>query len=105
MNPKNSEAMLIKADAKYHLGHFEIALICYHKGKLLARGKMLESFRHGVRRTEEAISEYFETRAEVLFNYPNPAFFEKNILFESYSNLKKYTLSKCEQDSSDIPDN
>ena len=85
---RNPEALLIKAEAKYYLGNFENALICYHRGKRAARKNMKEAFRQGVRRTEEAISEYLNKKVEKLFLYPSPAFFDKNILFESYSNLK-----------------
>ena len=90
IEPKHAEALLIKAEGKYHIGNFENALVCYHRGKFVARKNMLASFVHGVRRTEEAIAEYLDKKTEELFQYPNPAFFDKNILCESYSNLRRY---------------
>ena len=87
---KHAEALLIKADSRYHIGNFENALVCYQRGKSVARTKMLQVFVDGVRRTEEAIAEYLDKKTEELFHYPNPAFFNKNILCESYDNLKKF---------------
>ena len=87
---KHAEALLIKADSRYHIGNFENALVCYQRGKSVARTKMLQLFVDGVRRTEEAIAEYLDKKTEELFHYPNPAFFNKNILCESYDNLRKF---------------
>ena len=87
MEPKHVEALFIKAEGKYYIGNFENALICYHRGKLVARKNQLDSFLQGIRRTEEAIQEYLNKKSEELFHYQSPAFFDKNILRESYSNL------------------
>ena len=89
LEPKNDMALFLKAEAKYHLGNFESALVFYHRGKKVARNKRLDLFIQGIRRTEEAIEEHLDKKSADLFDFQSPAFFDKNILRESYSNLKR----------------
>ena len=58
------------------------------------------------RRSEERIAEHLNRDSQILFDLTNPIFFDKNILFENYSNLRKHLQngprSSAENGSCDV---
>ena len=46
------------------------------------------------RRSEERIAEHLNRDSHTLFDLTNPIFFDKNILFENYSNLRRHLQSE-----------
>ncbi|XP_067332664.1 outer dynein arm-docking complex subunit 4 [Channa argus] len=49
------EGLYQKAEALYHIGEFEFALVFYHRGQKLALRPQIEEFRLGIQKAQEAI--------------------------------------------------
>lgn len=100
-NPRHPLALHVKADALYHLGDFEHALVYYHRG-LRYSTQDPEIFRLGIRRAVKAIknaigpkvTRYFDTMAPVVEEVPQHVLAQPPHMISSFTPDEKKSMPK-----------
>jgi tetratricopeptide (TPR) repeat protein len=100
-NPRHPLALHVKADALYHLGNFEHALVFYHRG-LRYSTQDPEIFRLGIRRAMKAIKnaigpkvmDYFNTMSEIVQIIPQSVLAQPPHQISKFTKEEKKTMPK-----------
>ena len=98
-NPKHPLALHVKADALYHLGNFEHALVFYQRG-LRNSTQDPEIFRLGIRRATKAIKnaigpkvlDYFNTMSDIVSIIPQSVLAQPPHQISKFSKEEKKTM-------------
>lgn len=100
-NPKHPLALHVKADALYHLGNFEHALVFYQRGYRNSTQNP-EIFRLGIKRATKAIKnaigaqvqDYFNTMSDIVSIIPQSVLAQPPHQISKFTKTEKKTMPK-----------